>query len=74
MCPQRDEGRAFTVSSHECWLGVCGIAGMGEPSEKVRRRIESSVSWQRTQQCTQGRAIAPGTRMDAVPVRPLCFG
>ena len=50
------------------------LRGWVEPSEKVRRRIESSVSWRRTQQCTQGRAIAPGMRMDAVPVRPLCFG
>jgi hypothetical protein len=44
-----------------------------EPSEEVRRRIESSVSWRRTQQFTQGRAIPPGTRMDAAPVRPCAL-
>jgi hypothetical protein len=65
---------ASVESEHECWLGACRIAGMGGASEEVRRRIESSVSWRRTQQFTQGRAIPPGTRMDAVPVRPLCFG
>jgi hypothetical protein len=54
----------------ERWVGSCGIAGLGEPSERVRRRIELSELAENVACRPKASAIPPAPRMDAVPVRP----